>query len=508
LKLSRLCCIVLLAGCGKAPQPSLKFYDWEPLRPLPSAEAHWLQRSGSTVWLKAGRVEAGPEGALVATELSDATLDSYRGLSVTACLRFEKTFLAAIPTLDPKAVAWQVAESQQELLSRAAEAGVCVLGLQLDLDAPRSKLGWYGELLAALRPALPRGSTLSITCLPSWFRHPWAFWPVARRCDFLAPLCFGDTLPAALYALPPVVDEASIGALRLAYLYGRPIYAGLPIYSQLLVYDAQDRLVSTRSGLSLSQVQGRSELRLLKAGPDGPSGGSRLVFQVEQAAAIAGLFFPAGFKLVWQSTDAAELAAVAARARALTGSRFQGWALYRLEKQGGQQGQLAEAAGITLGFEAAQDNGLTGQVDVQPRGNGRWLCRATLRNATLFPGRAWPGFTHLRLRIKNGYFVDVSKGQFAAVDWGVGLESQMTPSSLMRADTVDFQLASMPAYDSISSGPLWVMGKASDMQLFTSVQASSSQTAGWMTQIDREVFPEPVASQWLLQPLSVTAAGS
>lgn len=47
-------------------------------------------------------------------------------------------------------------------------AGVNLHGLEIDYDAPTSRLGDYQQLLSALRPALPADMTLSITALPTW----------------------------------------------------------------------------------------------------------------------------------------------------------------------------------------------------------------------------------------------------------------------------------------------------------------------------------------------------
>jgi hypothetical protein len=498
--------LLVLAGCGRAPDPGLAFYDWEPLSPLPAQDARWLKASGARAWVKLGRVEADGLGARVTPELSAEALEAYRGGRVTLCLRFERSFIAALAGLDADETARRTLAALDEARQAAGAQAVQVDGLQLDLDAPRSQLGWYAEYLRDLRAGLAPGLRLSVTCLPSWFRHPWDFWPVARACDYLVPLFFGDRIPARLQRIRPLGDEAALGlSWRLGRLYGRPLWAGLPAYQQVLVFGPDGRLLSAHSGLDLQALQSRPELKLLAQGQDGPQGGSRALYRVEQPLQVEGVQLSPGFQVLWQAVDAAQLAALAARARSLGGAAFQGWAIYRLEKHDGRQGLLAQAVAQALGLAAVESSGPLGELSVQRRSPGRWLCRARLRNPSLFSSPAWPGPSHLRVRIRGGAFVDAQAGQFSGMDWGVGLEQRLASSSLGRADTLDLWCVSMPAYSVLESGPIWVRGDPAALQLFTSVQSASALGPGWDSQLDRQVFPVQVPAQWQALPLTAVA---
>ncbi len=325
---------LLVTSCAKAPAPGLAYYDWEPLTPLPAQDARWLKGSGAQAWVKLGHFEATVEGARFEPELAVEALEPYRGGSVTFCFRFENSFLRALQRLDAKKTAVLTLAAFERGRAGARAQGVEVTGLQLDLDAPQSRLGWYNEYLGALRQGLPQGQALSITCLPSWFRHPLAFWPVARRCDYLVPLFFGDSVAARIENLQPLADARSLGwTWRLGRIYGRPLWAGLPAYQQVLVYGADGELLSAQSGLTLGSLQGRPELELVSTGKDGPLQGSRARFRVRRGCVVDSIRLSPGFQLVWQAVDASQLSAMAFRARALGGQGFRGWAIYRLGLQ-------------------------------------------------------------------------------------------------------------------------------------------------------------------------------
>ena len=99
--------------------------------------------------------------------------------------------------------------------------------LQVDLDAPESKLAYYRAVMEELRKLLP-GTELSATVLPCHLKHEAAFRELARACDFYVLQVHGLArrngawsiwdAPAAFRA----VERAK--ALRLPFKTALPLY--------------------------------------------------------------------------------------------------------------------------------------------------------------------------------------------------------------------------------------------------------------------------------------------
>lgn len=74
----------------------------------------------------------------------------------------------SLTQLDATAILPQI----KQILARWRSAGVNLTAIEIDYDAPTSRLADYRHLLIALRQALPSEMTLSITALPTWLSSP------------------------------------------------------------------------------------------------------------------------------------------------------------------------------------------------------------------------------------------------------------------------------------------------------------------------------------------------
>ncbi len=60
----------------------------------------------------------------------------------------------------------------KRLVTHWRKAGVNLTAIEIDYDAPTSRLSDYQRLLMAMRQGLPSDITLSITALPTWLTSP------------------------------------------------------------------------------------------------------------------------------------------------------------------------------------------------------------------------------------------------------------------------------------------------------------------------------------------------
>ena len=99
--------------------------------------------------------------------------------------------------------------------------------LEVDLDIPESKLGYYAELMRELRSTLP-GTTLSATVLPCHLKHRKAFAALAQACDFYVLQVHGLNREKGFWEIFSFSD--SIKAVEQARKFNRPFKVALPLY--------------------------------------------------------------------------------------------------------------------------------------------------------------------------------------------------------------------------------------------------------------------------------------
>ena len=100
--------------------------------------------------------------------------------------------------------------------------------LQIDLDAPESKLDYYTLLMDALRKKLPK-TELSATVLPCHLKHKKAFKKLADSCDYFVLQVHGLSKTQNRWF---IMDEAiARNAIKEANALKKPYKAALPLYA-------------------------------------------------------------------------------------------------------------------------------------------------------------------------------------------------------------------------------------------------------------------------------------
>ena len=122
------------------------------------------------------------------------------------------------------------------LAARANELGAT--RVQLDVDAPESRLGDYALLASAVRGGLPEGSTLSLTLLPCHFAHRAAVRKVLDSADYGVLQLHGIEPPGKLSDGWRLMDPRTVRtSLSRARAIGVPLRVALPTYAYVLTFD-------------------------------------------------------------------------------------------------------------------------------------------------------------------------------------------------------------------------------------------------------------------------------
>ena len=103
--------------------------------------------------------------------------------------------------------------------------------LQIDLDAPESKLLYYRDLMLELRKKLP-GVKLSATVLPCHLKHRKNFFALASACDFYVLQVHGLTKESGEWSI--YNHRQAVAAVKKAKSIKKPFKVALPLYANLL----------------------------------------------------------------------------------------------------------------------------------------------------------------------------------------------------------------------------------------------------------------------------------
>ena len=138
-------------------------------------------------------------------------------------------------------------ETLRELARCAEQDGLAVAEYQIDFDCPQRSLAGYSRWLERLRAAVPSGSALTITALPSWLNDP--DWPaLAHATDGFVLQVHAvtagnpDSPPARLCD-----PEKALTWAKMADRAGVPLRVALPTYTSVVGYDAAGRLLGVLS---------------------------------------------------------------------------------------------------------------------------------------------------------------------------------------------------------------------------------------------------------------------
>lgn len=102
--------------------------------------------------------------------------------------------------------------------------------LQIDLDAPESKLRYYADLISSLRRQLPQGTLISATVLPCHLRHTKTFALLAAGCNYFVLQIHGAVrTPEGKISLMDL--NTALAAVTTARRYGRIFKVAIPCYA-------------------------------------------------------------------------------------------------------------------------------------------------------------------------------------------------------------------------------------------------------------------------------------
>ncbi|WP_411173842.1 DUF3142 domain-containing protein [Klebsiella pneumoniae] len=119
----------------------------------------------------------------------------------------------------------------KRLVTHWRKAGVNLTAIEIDYDAPTSRLSDYQRLLMAMRQGLPSDITLSITALPTWLTSP-GLRPLLKAVDSSVLQLHSVQSPGTGLFDPTLARRWS---RQYALIAPHPFYLALPAYGSALI---------------------------------------------------------------------------------------------------------------------------------------------------------------------------------------------------------------------------------------------------------------------------------
>ncbi len=251
-----------------------------------------------------------------------------------------ESLLSNFASVELRQFAATITEIYRQDAARFAGDGCCVVGLQLDFDAPTRLLPRYAELLRMVRARLASDVQLSITGLPTWMDSN-AIGEALKTVDFWIPQFYGDIIPTRLEEARAIQSPANLRrrveqARRLRF----PFYAGLAAYSHLTLYTSKGELLLLRGDISPKLVARNPDLRLASSQPfitneSATSSASsvgewRYVYQARRDTSVADINIKQGEHAVLNVPSGAGLRLTANSVREAGGKNLLGICVFRL----------------------------------------------------------------------------------------------------------------------------------------------------------------------------------
>ena len=264
--------ILLMGGLAwwrerNRPMPPFEVALWywhQPFRPAP-AEIKALRAVGiRQLFVRAGTFRRdGDRAQLILPEAWSGRAD---GLQLHLVFNFEASMVQGFAQMSVETLADSVATQIERERKRAEQAGLAVVGIELDFDCPTRLLPRYADLLHRLRPSLASAHRLlSITALPTWYGSD-AVEKVQAETDFTVPQYYEPQVPKTLAEFATVSRLSLVErGLAQAGRRGYPFYAGLPAYGHALLYDEKGLLLGTYRGMNALEAMSHPAFRLDRA---------------------------------------------------------------------------------------------------------------------------------------------------------------------------------------------------------------------------------------------------
>ena len=214
-----ICCAII----GEEPE----FYVWQRQHTpeMQSAVTEFYLKCSGKLYFLAGELEN--DGRIIRIPPSKA-VDFSRAVPVVRIhvKNLEKT---------PAVLAGEIVKLYA--LWKAANA------LQIDLDAPESKLDYYRNVMLELRKKLP-GAGLSATVLPCHLKHAAAFRTLASACDYYVLQVHGLTRRKKIWSTYDYAEAVRAvtraKSLKLSFKTALPLYCNWVGIGQLVQPDLTD----------------------------------------------------------------------------------------------------------------------------------------------------------------------------------------------------------------------------------------------------------------------------
>lgn len=264
----------LLAGCDPPADPAASLvapqaansasqlpqhlYIWQRVwRPAHAQALAASQPDFAALRLLSLQYHASDRGPVWTAAQPDWALLAKDGRPVTLVLRLDGQ-LEQLPT---PAALWQRWVATTET---ARQHGVALQGVEIDYDAPRSKLGAYQQWLSQLRALLPAALALGMTALPDWLQAPKQFADLCQQSDSLTLQLHSVLSPEqGLFDLP-LAQQWTQQALQTPACR---LYLALPAYHADLIQTPGGPRIETETPLPATgqRLQLRSEPQQLQA---------------------------------------------------------------------------------------------------------------------------------------------------------------------------------------------------------------------------------------------------
>ncbi|HLV81000.1 MAG TPA: DUF3142 domain-containing protein [Chthonomonadaceae bacterium] len=252
----------------RAPLPPLQVSLWywhTPFQIAPSEAAQWQALGVKTLFVRAGTFFKEGEGARLI--LPQQWAGPSNGLDIHLVFNLDYGLVRDFAHLSPETLADALSAGIRQERARAEQAGVKVVGIQIDFDCPTRLLPRYAMLLRQLRHSIAPPTRLSITALPTWFIAG-DVEPVMEAVDFTVPQYYEAGISKTLDDFQTVSRLAMVeSGLKLAGRHGLPFYAGLPAYGHALLYDKAGRLLGPYRTLHALGALHHPSFRLARAFP-------------------------------------------------------------------------------------------------------------------------------------------------------------------------------------------------------------------------------------------------
>ena len=448
----------LTRGSGSDQPLDVGLYYWHTPFSVSSDQAVSLQRMGvSTLYVRAGDFVQ-REGTCQLAE-QQTWPSPVAQIPVVLVLRVSDPVSKLFDSDDPvrrKALA----EGAETALKRASEAGVPVVGLQIDADCPTRLLPAYAKRLAELRADLDAGTTwresysFSATALPTWLDSPDARM-LADAVDFLVPQFYEGRPFRTLDDIKPIGDlDAFPSGLRAAERLGTPMRVGIPAYGHALLFDENGMAVASYQGVGVGEAMRHPSLKPESnygVGNDGRPTTRRRWIGEE----LAVLGSPKGrgpaFTVAYLLPTAVQVRKHLEILRRQRPRNCRGVILYRFPEAGETTSLPLQSLQAALG-----DEPLVPVIEAKIETGGNGAVRVRIENTGNVSSFTSPDALRLLVELDKPGLLEVSAGEFDEAVAGVydRASGGFTPTGLSRARAVVFRRARIGPGESVRAGEL------------------------------------------------------